>query len=235
MVHSVNAVLRSSRTRMLGDPESAAINRSLVTLIRAVSVLCASRKSDWKTSYRLLSERCDWNCEATTFSRTLARNGRLEIGLELERSCWSRFGFFNSGVTTAVLKWTGTSPVCSDLLISVVRNWTRVVEQAFNIGVGIGSREQLVGLELLMMARSADVVTSSKLHRMEQFKKGEQVGGVTATVDATILALMSVTLALQKAEKRLHSSGEAAWGPVLVGFRRQLTVENRVLGLPLPL
>ena len=29
---------------------------------------------------------------------------------------------------------------------------------------------------------------------MEPFKKGEQVGGVTATVDATMLALMSATL-----------------------------------------
>ena len=40
------AALRSSRTRMLRAPESAEVRRSLMTLVRAVSVLWRGRKPD---------------------------------------------------------------------------------------------------------------------------------------------------------------------------------------------
>ena len=41
-----------------------------------------------------------------------------------------------------------------------MRNWTRVGEQAFITGVGMGSREQLVDLDLVMIFRSAAGATS---------------------------------------------------------------------------
>ena len=43
---------RSRRMRGDGDPVSAAISRSFVTLTRAVSVLWAERKPDWNFSNR---------------------------------------------------------------------------------------------------------------------------------------------------------------------------------------
>jgi len=53
---------------------------------------------------------------ATTFSNILERKGRFEIGLELSRSPWSRFGFLMSGLITASLKAVGTYPNSRDEL-----------------------------------------------------------------------------------------------------------------------
>lgn len=100
--------------------------------------------------------------------------------------------------------------------MSVVRKLTKVGEQ-------------------VLMASSADDVTSLKLQRVMPLMKGEQVGGVRATVEAVMVALISAILVLKKAEKLLQSSGEAAGGPVLEELRRRLIVENKVLGLLLPL
>ena len=51
------------------------------------------------------------------------------MGLSLDRMPWSRSGFFGKGVTSAVLKIDGTSPVSRDLLIRVVTNISRRVGQ----------------------------------------------------------------------------------------------------------
>ena len=51
------AALRSRRMRILREPVSEGSRRSLVTLRRAVSVLCLERKPDWKSSKRLLESR----------------------------------------------------------------------------------------------------------------------------------------------------------------------------------
>jgi len=72
---------RSSSMRSDGEPASAVIRRSFVTLTRAVSVLWAWRKPDWNFSKRLLCLRCSFRWAATAFSSTLERNGRLEMGL----------------------------------------------------------------------------------------------------------------------------------------------------------
>ena len=89
------------------------------------------------------------------------------MGLKLERTSRSRFGFFRSGLTAAVLKGAGTSPLWSDLLMRVVRKWTRVGEQLFSRGVGMGSREQVVGLDLVRIFRSSAGATSVKLDSVE--------------------------------------------------------------------
>ena len=72
-----NAALRSRRIRMELAPESADSSRSLVTLTRAVSVLCLVLKPDWKGSRRSWSLSCCCSWLETTRSRTLARKGRL--------------------------------------------------------------------------------------------------------------------------------------------------------------
>ena len=76
-----NAADKSRRMRREGEPLSAAMRMSLVTLTSAVSVLWAERKPDWNFSDRLLMLRWCCNWAATTFSNTLERNGRLEMGL----------------------------------------------------------------------------------------------------------------------------------------------------------
>ena len=54
---------------------------SFVTLIRAVSVLWWGLKPDWKVSKALLDRRKSEICWYTTFSRTLPKNGRFDMGL----------------------------------------------------------------------------------------------------------------------------------------------------------
>ncbi len=77
------AALRSSKIRIDREPESAAINRSLVTLTNAVSVLCNLQKPDWRASKRLFKARWVYNWEATVHSSTLAKKGGLEMGRKL--------------------------------------------------------------------------------------------------------------------------------------------------------
>ena len=48
------AALRSRRMRIVSEPESAAMRRSLEIFMRADSVLWRGRKPDWNCSYRLL-------------------------------------------------------------------------------------------------------------------------------------------------------------------------------------
>ena len=60
--------------------------------------------------------------------------------------------------------------------MSVVRKLTKVGEQVFSSGVGMGSREQLVGFDLPMMASSADDVTSLKLQRVMPVDEGRAGG-----------------------------------------------------------
>ena len=83
-----NAAVRSRRMRIEREPVSASRRRSLVILMRAVSVLWWGRKPDWNFSKRLLWERWEWSCDATVFSRILDRKGRLEMGRRLlKTSC----------------------------------------------------------------------------------------------------------------------------------------------------
>ena len=65
---------------ILSEPESQERRRSLVTLMRAVSVLCLVRKPDWSCSKRLLDSRYVVIWLATTRSRIFDRKGRFEMG-----------------------------------------------------------------------------------------------------------------------------------------------------------
>lgn len=56
---------RSRRKKMVRSLESAALRRSLVILMSAVSVLPRGRKPDWNCSYRF-----------------------IQVGMELRGYCW---------------------------------------------------------------------------------------------------------------------------------------------------
>ena len=145
-----NAALRSRRMRMESEPVSAAVRRSLVILIRAVSVLWRGRKPDWKGSYRLFRVRCAWSWEETIFSRILEMKGKLEIGRRLLKSLGSEPSFFRIGVTAAVLKAEGTIPVDSEEWIMAEMSGSREERQDLTRVVGIGSSRQVEGLDLWM-------------------------------------------------------------------------------------
>lgn len=64
-----------------GEPASEAISKSLVTLIKAVSVLWKGQNPDWTFSYRLNNLRWWWRLTERIFSRILEIKGRFEMGL----------------------------------------------------------------------------------------------------------------------------------------------------------
>ncbi len=103
--------LRSRRIRIERQTESEAISRPFVTLTNAVSTLLNVWKPDCKGSNRLFSVKWEINGVATTRSKILARKGRLEMRFKLLRFLWSVFVFLGIGVTTVILKATGTTPV----------------------------------------------------------------------------------------------------------------------------
>lgn len=74
------AAERSRRIRIEKCPLALAEKRSLVTLVRAVSVEWRGRKPDWRGSRRELSERCEVRREQTSLSRSLEAKGRREMG-----------------------------------------------------------------------------------------------------------------------------------------------------------
>ena len=91
---------KAKRIKIALSRLSAAKGRLLVTLRRAVSMLCKALKPDWNFSKMLLWDIKHKNCIEITFSKTLDKNGSLEIGLKLLRTEGSRFGFFKRGWTT---------------------------------------------------------------------------------------------------------------------------------------
>jgi len=74
------AALRSSRTKTETLRASVFRRISFVTLISAVSVLWWGLKPDWKVSKALIDRRKSESCWYTTFSRTLPKNGRFDMG-----------------------------------------------------------------------------------------------------------------------------------------------------------
>lgn len=124
---------------MESKPESAAIRRSLVTFISAVSVLWEGRKPDWNCSYRLLLVKCEWSCVATIFSRIFERNGRLEIGRKFSKLLGSRPVFFNIGVMAAILREAGTVPVVSEEQMIADMRGSKEGRHALTKTVGMGS------------------------------------------------------------------------------------------------
>ena len=77
MINSIKCADTSRNTRSRDCLLSKAQRISLLTWVRAVSLLCA----DWNGSYRSLSVKCFDSCMATIFSTSLDTYWRLETGL----------------------------------------------------------------------------------------------------------------------------------------------------------
>lgn len=106
-----NAALRSKRIRIETLFSSEFSLRSLIILVRAVSLLWCFLKPNWNSS-RMLSLRKEFICTETVFSSILLMNGRLEMGLYQLSMLSSKLGFFGRGFTTAaVLEASGKMPV----------------------------------------------------------------------------------------------------------------------------
>ncbi len=161
------AAVKSRRTSMVKSPESAANNRSLVILIRAVSVLWWGRKPDWNCSYKLLLERCSWIWIAIHFSIILEINGKFEIGRKWSKLNGSDSDFLSMGVILADLKNDGTEPETSEAWTILVINGNKAGKHAFTKGVGRGSNWQVEDLNLFIRPTISEAVGSVKVEKTE--------------------------------------------------------------------
>ena len=83
--------------------------------------------------------------DSTTFSSTFDIKERLEIGLKFSRSSESSDVFFNNGLTIAVLKINGNSPVKREWLTAIVNVGSIASKHSKNSDVGIASSSQVLG------------------------------------------------------------------------------------------
>ena len=106
--------------------------------------------------------------------------------------------------------------------MSLEMNRVKVDEQTLSKGVGMGSREQLAGLDLAIIIGTADSVTAEKLAQRgaSEGVRADGYGpsccsGFNISSDSNYLQLWT-----WKSEKMAHSSGVTAGEPELLGFRR---------------
>ena len=85
------------------------------------------------------SFRCDTNLDATTFSNTLERKGKFDAGLLFLNTSLSGVGFFNNGLTTAVLNDGATLDSLNHFLMIFVIVRIRLFKHVFRACVGTGS------------------------------------------------------------------------------------------------
>ena len=98
-------------------------------------------------------------------------NGRLEIGRKLFSSLGSRLGFLRRGKMTALLKTWGNKPELRDELVSAVREGRRQSSNSNRSGVGMGSREQVLGADFMITCLTFISVTGSNVDRVTPEKE----------------------------------------------------------------
>ena len=96
----------------------------------------------------------------------LEMNGRLEIGRKFFSSLGSRLGFLRRGKMTALLKAWGNKPELRDEFISAVSEGRRQSSISSRSGVGIGSREQVLGADFVITSLTIASVTGSNVDRV---------------------------------------------------------------------
>lgn len=158
----LKAADRSIRMRRQASPSSKALWISSEILSMAVSMLHPFLNPDWKASRRLKSSICLLSWWRTHFSKVLARNGRLEIGLRLLRSLGSAPGFLSIGLICPTWRETGTQPVVREELMILVQKgvmtWIRFCTNAD----GRGSKVWEVGFKLAIILKTWISDTRSK-------------------------------------------------------------------------
>ena len=93
-------------------------------------------------------------------------NGRLEIGRKFFSSLGSRLGFLRRGKMTALLKAWGNKPELRDKFISAVSEGRRQSSISSRSGVGMGSREQVLGADFVITSLTIASVTGSNVDRV---------------------------------------------------------------------
>ena len=93
-------------------------------------------------------------------------NGRLEIGRKFFSSLGSRLGFLRRGKMTALLKAWGNKPELRDEFISAVSEGRRQSSISSRSGVGMGSREQVLGTDFSITLLPIASVTGSNMDRV---------------------------------------------------------------------
>ena len=93
-------------------------------------------------------------------------NGRLEIGRKFFSSLGSRLGFLRRGKMTARLKAWGNKPELRDEFISAVSEGRRQSSISSRSGVGMGSREQVLGADFVITSLTIVSVTGSNVDRV---------------------------------------------------------------------
>ena len=139
------AALISISVKRANLPDSTADIRSDRTRNSAVFVEWKRHYADWWRWSNLLSSKFADCRLATTFSKSLETNGRLETGREFARSSASGLGLLRIVVTIAFFKATGTSPV----------------EQSYLLNMSI-KNEASLGAHLLLAQSLAVVILSSQ-------------------------------------------------------------------------
>ena len=93
-------------------------------------------------------------------------NGRLEIVRKFFSSLGSRLGFLRRGKMTALLKAWGNKPELRDEFISAVIEGRRQSSISSRSGVGMGSREQVLGADFVITSLTIASVTGSNVDRV---------------------------------------------------------------------
>ena len=93
-------------------------------------------------------------------------NGRLEIGRKFFSSLGSRLAFLRRGKMTALLKTWGNKPELREELISAVSDGRRQSSISSRSGVGMGSREHVLGADFMITCLTITLVTGSNVDRV---------------------------------------------------------------------
>ena len=89
---------------------------------------------------------------------------KLEMGLKLEYTSWSRDSVFSLGLIMASLSCTGTLAVSIDMLIILVKTGNKTSMQSFIIDVGRGSQIQVLRRqELIKLFTWSSVMLSNSV------------------------------------------------------------------------
>lgn len=111
---------------------------SLVTLRRAVSVLCCERKPDWNGSNRSFEQRWVLNCFAFQYFRQKGEIGDGPVKFDMMLGLSS--GFLRMWVTAASLSEWGIEPELREELMISVMSVEIAGEQSLVRWDGMGSR-----------------------------------------------------------------------------------------------
>ena len=152
------------------------------------------------------------------------------MGLKLERIEGSRFGFFNSGRTTACLKAAGMQPEERMRLINSRRMGATVSKTAesLNRREGRQSEGQFEGCRCLTALERENRVMGSNCSRTAGWGRG---GGAGSGVAEVSVGLSAAICSIKNFRKLSQRAGEGTTGDSLRGFMREFSVWQRTWGL----